>query len=81
MKAATDALQKRQEKFVAENECPYQLTSYAEGLLCFDVHRTEYVKPSEKVMAKWCRSDFLTCPNYLFNEGHSQGGMREPSML
>ena len=51
-----------------QNECPYRLISFSDGVLCFDPWLAEYVKPSEQVIDKWCRLDFRSCPNLLAYE-------------
>jgi hypothetical protein len=38
-----------------QNECPYRLISFSDGVLCFDPWLAEYVKPSGQV--SWS-SDF-----------------------
>ncbi len=71
----------KSQKKGTKGKCPYQLTSFSEGVLCFDPWLAEYVKPSEQVIDKWCRSDFRSCPTYLTYKENLRAGMRKHFIL
>ena len=75
MSGAVKHTEKSREKST-QNECPYRLISFSDGVLCFDPWLAEYVKPSGQVIDKWCRSDFRSCPNFLAYERSLRAGMR-----
>ncbi len=65
----------------AKGKCPYRVISPSHGLLCFDPWLSEYVKPAEKIIEKWCRQDFRSCPHLLAYQGKLKAGMRKHFML
>ncbi len=80
MSGAEKHTEKSREKS-KQNECPYRLISFSDGVLCFDPWLAEYVKPPEQVIDKWCHSDFRACPNFLAYKENLRAGMRKHFIL